>query len=384
MTLRRVLALVTALQVLLGLRVLLRLVGTARGVRIRAVADAPAGERVSVIVPVLDEWDRLGPCLAGLADQGAEVAEILVVDGGSSDGTQRLVEAAAARDPRVRLVDARPVPAEVNGKAHNLQVGLDLGDPALPWVLTVDADVRPRPGLVRALLAHAGAERVAALSAATQQELSSAAEGLVHPALLATLVYRFGIPGNAVDRVAAVQANGQCFLVQRDALAGVGGFALGRDSVCEDVTLARSLVAAGHRVGFYETDDLVSVAMYAGWRDAWRNWTRSLPMRDRFSGLAGHVGLVEVLLVQALPLPLAALLRARPLRRRLGRHPAGAVNAILVAVRLGTLAGMGRAYRRRPWTYWLSPLADLPVAVRLIRSAARRRHSWRGRPVVRR
>ncbi len=378
---RRLLGVLAAVQAVLGLRVVLRLVATARGTRIGR-AEAPPGERVAVVVPVLDERDRLRPCLVGLAEQGPEVAEILVVDGGSADGTQALVAAFAARDRRVRLVDASPVPPAVNGKAHGLRVGVDASDRALPWVLTVDADVRPRPGLVAALLAHARETGVAALSAATEQELSGPGEGVVHPALLATLVYRFGIPGHAVDRVAAVQANGQCFLARRDALGGIGGFGSVLGSVCEDVTLARGLVAAGHRVGFYETDGLVSVAMYAGWRDAWRNWTRSLPLRDRYWGLAGPIGLAEVLLVQASPLPLLALLRARPLRR-LGRHPIAMVNAILVVVRLGTLAGMGRAYRRRPWTYWLSPLVDLPVAVQLVRSAARRRHTWRGRPIVR-
>jgi dolichol-phosphate mannosyltransferase len=52
-------------------------------------------------------------------------------------------------------------------------------------------------------------------------------------------------------------------------------------------------------------------------------------------------------------------------------------------VRLGVLVGTARAYTWRPWTYWLSPLADLPVAVQLWRNALRRTHVWRGRTVVR-
>jgi dolichol-phosphate mannosyltransferase len=213
------------------------------------------------------------------------------------------------------------------------------------------------------------------------QDLSGAAEGLVHPALLATLVYRFGIPGRATTRSSEVQANGQCFLVQRDVLERCGGFQSVRDSLCEDVTLARRIAIAGHPVGFYETDRLVSVAMYAGWRDAWQNWTRSLPMRDRYWGGAGVLGLAEVTLVQALPLALASLLwRVR--RDRVGGAASG-VNAALLTVRLGTLAGMARAYRHQPWTYWFSPLVDLPVAAQLLLSATRRKHVWRGRPIIR-
>ena len=52
--------------------------------------------------------------------------------------------------------------------------------------------------------------------------------------------------------------------------------------------------------------------------------------------------------------------------------------------RLGVLVGVARAYEQRPWTYWLSPLLDLPVALQLVASALRRRQIWRGRIYVRR
>ena len=375
---RPVFAALAAIQAFLALRVIARLVRTANGRSIARHAGPAPDARVSVLVPVLNERDRLPPCLDGLMAQGPEVAEILVIDGGSIDGTPDLVRRSAASDPRIRLVDAAPVPANGNGKAHGLQAGLAHSDPGTTWVLTIDADVRPRPGLVASLLAHAKAEAVPALSAATHQRLSGPAEGLVHPALLATLVYRYGIPGHATTDVAQVQANGQCFLARRDVLEEVGGFVSGLDSVCEDVTVARAVAARGHRVGFYETDELIDAEMYAGWRDAWANWTRSLPMRDRLANGAGPAQMAEILLVQALPLWLAPLAAWRVDRR----HPATTVNVALLCTRIGVLAGMSRAYTDRPWTYWLSPLVDLPATVRLWQMAHRRHHTWRGRPLI--
>ena len=62
-----------------------------------------------MILPVLNEAERIAPALASLVEQPEEVAEILVVDGGSSDGTQALVRRAAQSDPRVKLLDASPV-----------------------------------------------------------------------------------------------------------------------------------------------------------------------------------------------------------------------------------------------------------------------------------
>jgi dolichol-phosphate mannosyltransferase len=365
-------------QCLLGLRVAGRLLHSAGGVRLRRSDTAPSGERIAVVVPVLDERDRLAPCLEGLIAQGAEVAEILVVDGGSRDGTQRLVLDFQTRDARVRLVDAQPIPHGWNGKAWGLQVGLEQGSAATAWVLTIDADVRPAAPLARSLLAHADRARLDALSVATLQVLGTRGEGLVHPAMLATLIYRFGIPGRTFDHVAEVQANGQCFLFRRASLESRGGFAVARDSLCEDVTVARCLVAAGCRVGFYETDGLASVEMYASWREAWANWTRSLPMRDRFAGGSAWLGLLEVTLVQALPLPLALTLRFL----RAPTPWALALNSLLAVVRFGILVGAARAYARRPWSYWLSPLLDLPVAAKLWASTLRRHHTWRGRALI--
>jgi dolichol-phosphate mannosyltransferase len=67
-------------------------------------------------------------------------------------------------------------------------------------------------------------------------------------------------------------------------------------------------------------------------------------------------------------------------------HAAGSLTfaaaAILTCVRAGVLCGAARAYVHRPWTYWLSPLADIPVAGALFVSALRRNHTWRGRALV--
>lgn len=366
-------------QTLLGIRVIWRMLRSTGGERIQPKEVWAGKERVSVIVPALNESSRLPLCLEGLIAQGAEVVEVVVVDGGSVDGTQQLVCTYAGRDPRVRLVDASPIPALWNGKAWGLQIGLLSTNSDSDWILTVDADVRPRASMTGALLAQAKRANLAALSVATLQEIEGVGEGLLHPSLLTTLVYRFGIPGKVFRQVSEVQANGQCFLFGRDALEACDGFLGTRDSLCEDITIARTLVAAGYPVGFYEAGDLVSVKMYADWRDAWRNWTRSLPMRDRFSGINTLFGWLEVMLVQALPLPLLLFLVTAHRRCRWFIL----LNSMLVAMRFGVLFGTARAYQRRPWSYWFSPLCDLPVAIRLGRSALQRQHIWRGRVLIR-
>ncbi|GAC1541928.1 MAG: glycosyltransferase family 2 protein [Vulcanimicrobiaceae bacterium] len=368
-------------QGLLGARAFARMIATRGGRPVARTSVVPrdAGT-VAALVPVLDECERLGPCLEGLMAAPDALAAIVVVDGGSTDGTQALVRGYAARDPRIRLVDASPVPPDWNGKSWNLACGLAATAPEATWILTLDADVRPRPELLPSLLAHAAAHRLDAFSAAPQLSLSGALESVFHPAFLATLVYRYGLPGNVATRPQDVQANGQCFLVRRELAVSTDAFTAARTSRCDDVTIARHLVRAGARLGFYEGAELATVRMYDSANDCWANWPRSLPLRDGSTTLLRlAIDLATVLAVQALPLGavLATLVWRRPTSSLFFR-----INLALAVARLGVLAGTRRAYGAVPPAYWLAALADLPCALRLVQSSLARRHTWRGRTLV--
>ncbi|MFI5285931.1 MAG: glycosyltransferase family 2 protein [Candidatus Dormibacteria bacterium] len=66
--------------------------------------DAPF---VSVVLPVLNEERYIEACLTSVLTQDypPDRIEVIVADGGSSDGTREIVAAIAARDTRVRLID---------------------------------------------------------------------------------------------------------------------------------------------------------------------------------------------------------------------------------------------------------------------------------------
>jgi dolichol-phosphate mannosyltransferase len=378
--LRQFARLVAVLQLFFAARVVHRMIRTSRGLRIPAARTSTAGASTTVIVPVLNEVRRLQPCLASLAAQSDVLQEILVVDGGSIDGTQDLVRQMSAKHPRIRLVEVPQAPPKWNGKAWNLKTGLSASTSFASWILCIDADVRVQPNLVDSLIAFAEHHELQALSVATQQELGDRRSGLLHPSMLTTLVYRFGIPGQIYDSVDQVQASGQCFLASREVLEQVGGF----DSVAvtnsEDIALAREIVKSGNKIGFFETDDLATVRMYDSWLETWQGWSRSLPARDRSPRRNWVPRIAEVFAVQAMPIPvvvLHAIFRVGPAARLLVM-----VNISLAIMRLGVLAGTRRAYVSPPRTYWLSPLMDLPVAMKLATRSVRRTHTWRGRTVL--
>jgi dolichol-phosphate mannosyltransferase len=344
----------------------------------RPAASASDGD-VSVIVPTLDEARRIGPCLDGLRAQGGVVREILVVDSGSRDGTADVVRAAAALDPRIVLLRDPPLPEGWIGKPWALQHGL--ANARGEWVLGMDADTAPNPGCVGGVLDAARARGYDAVSFAPRFVIDAPLERWLQPALLATLVYRFGAAGADADPE-RVMANGQCFLARRDLLERTGGYECARASFADDVTLARSLARAGARVGFLDGSRLYDVRAYASAREMWREWGRSLDLKDATTRSRQWVDVAFLAVAQGSPLVvLVALALARLLGTHLGTSAIAATStsAALLAVRVPLLFALAGSYACRGAPFWLSPLADPLAALRIVLSTLRRPTRWRTR-----
>ena len=312
------------------------------------------------MIPARDEEQRIGPLLRALAGD-PQAHEVLVVDDQSTDGTAEL-----ARRLGATVVPGAPLPAGWVGKPWALQQGLEAASGH--WLVTLDADVVPAPGLLGALVAEAEAAGADLLTVGGRFACDTAGQRFLHPAMLATLVYRFGPPGTRHrPPPERVQANGQCTLVRRRALLDGGGLAPVAGNLTDDVALARHLARRGWRVGFADGRLLLTVRMHEDGSDVWRSWGRSLPMPDVTSPRWQVLDLAVVWLAMALPLP-----------RLLARRGDG-LDLALVAIRLGLLTATAPSYVRRGGWWWLSPLADLPVAARLTWGALRPGRTWRGR-----
>lgn len=370
------------LVLLQGLALLLVIARLLPGRRRRApVAPMPegvTGTSVSVIVATLNEARRIPPCLAGLAAQGEPLREVIVVDSHSTDGTDRLVRAMAERDARFRLVHDPPLPPGWVGKVWALQHGL--GEATGEWVLGVDADTEPAPGMVAAVVHAAESLGYDVVSFAPRFAGMSVAEQWVQPSMLLTLVYRFGAAGRKAPPPDRVMANGQCFLARRRLLLAHDGYAVARLSWADDVTLARTLARAGARVGFLDGSRLYRVRAYESLGHMWREWGRSFDLSDATTRARQWLDVAFIVLAQGLPWPLLLLLAGGVLS---SATPVGrgllVVNGALVAIRVLMLGALRGSYERRTIGFWLSPLADPLAAWRLVLSTVWRPRGWRGR-----
>ncbi|MCC7004133.1 MAG: glycosyltransferase family 2 protein [Gemmatimonadaceae bacterium] len=338
-------------------------------------ATAPA-ESLTMVVATLNEAHRIGPCLEGLRAQAAPVTEILIVDSGSTDGTRALVEAAAQLDPRIRLVTDPPLPQGWIGKAWALQHGTTIA--TNPWVLGMDADTQAAPGCAAAVLAAAKREGFDVVSFAPRFDGQTHAERFVQPALLVSLIYRSGAPGDPRVRPDRVIANGQCFLARRSVILEHGGYEPVRQSFAEDVSLVRHLAARGVPVGFLDGSRLYRVRSYSGVRQMWREWGRSIDLKDAATSARQLFDTAFVVLAQGAQLPIIVALALT--------WPAAQQHPLLLAATAGLLllrsilhVAIRGSYEKRGPAWWLSPLSDPLAAVRMVLSSARRPKSWRTR-----
>jgi rSAM/selenodomain-associated transferase 2 len=177
----------------------------------------PSGSgRLSIIIPALDEAAIITAALAALAPLRARGAEVIVVDGGSRDGT---------------LAQARPLADRAISGPHNRGAALNAGAAVASGEVflflhadTIVPDHADR--LISAALAYRAADR-----SWGRFDLRIAGR---HP-LLAVVARMI----NARSRVTGIASGDQAIFVARGAFLDVGGFP--DLPLMEDIALSRKL-----------------------------------------------------------------------------------------------------------------------------------------------
>jgi len=101
--------------------------------------------RFSVIVPVYQVQEYLAECLDSVLSQSCADFELIAVDDRSPDGCGAILDEAAEKDERVRVLH---LPANIGlGRARNAGLEVATGD----YVIFLDSDDTLTPGLLRAV-----------------------------------------------------------------------------------------------------------------------------------------------------------------------------------------------------------------------------------------
>ena len=309
---------------------------------------------VSVLIPARNEERNIRTTLDAVLTNRDCNFEVIVLDDHSTDCTADIVNEVAARDPRLRLEGAPPLPAGWCGKQHACHVLAKLA--YNPLLVFIDADVRLAPDALARMASFMEQTDAALASGVPRQELGTFSERLLIP-LIHFILLGF-LPMHAMRRTRwpSMSAGcGQLFIARREAYERCGGHAILRDSLHDGIKLPRLFRRAGFATDLFDATDLATCHMYHTNLDTWRGLGKNateglaapvtiLPMTILL--FCGQVlpfillGFAPILSASALALAAVAaalaylprLLAARLFRQPLGGallHPLG-VGALLV------------------------------------------------------
>jgi hypothetical protein len=327
---------------------------------------------ISILIPARNEEASIGGAVeAALASTSARV-EIVVLDDDSTDRTTEIVCAIAARDARVRLERAPPLPAGWSGKQHACLRLSQLAQHDL--LLFVDADVRLAPDGAARLATFLDESGAALVSGFPCEETGSLAEHLVVPMIHFLLLGYLPLAvARWVNAPSLAAGCGQLMLVRREAYARVGGHGAIRASLHDGITLPRAFRRAGIRTDLCDATELARCRMYRGWGEVWSGFSKNategmarplaLPVWTVLLGL-GHVA------------PPVLLALASSAAEALA---AGAALALGIGLRLGLAARFGQS-RLGALLHPVGTAIVLAIQwTALLRALSGRRSAWRGR-----
>jgi glycosyltransferase involved in cell wall biosynthesis len=195
------------------------------------MAGGKPRERASLIVTVLDEAATIDELLESIAAQTRRPDEVVVVDGGSSDGTWQRLETWTSRLP-LRLI---PAPGASIARGRNLAIEAASSE----LIAVTDAGVRLQPDWLEHLLSMLtdDVDVVGGFFQADPRTVFERAMGATVLPALADINPETCLPSS------------RSLLFRRRAWKAVGGYPEWLD-YCEDLVFDLALKDAGHRLAF--------------------------------------------------------------------------------------------------------------------------------------
>lgn len=228
---------------------------------------------ISAIVPARNEAAVVAACIESLVAQ-PEIAQIIAVNDQSSDRTLTILREMAGKFAKLQVVDAPAPPAGWVGKNHAAWLGAQQATGE--WLLFTDADAILSEGAAARALAIAAEQQADLISFSPEQILNSWYEKALIPFVYLRLAQKFSFDQVNDPKSTAAAANGQFLMVRREVYQAVGGHAVVRSEVLEDVALARRIKATGSRIWFGYCEGLVRVRMYRSFSAMWEGWKKNL------------------------------------------------------------------------------------------------------------
>jgi hypothetical protein len=232
-----------------------------------------AAARVSILFSALDEAEKLPAALATFLAQDYADYEVIAVDDRSKDATGQILDAAARRNPRLKVVHVTSLPAGWLGKPHGLQKAFEhcTGE----WLVLTDADVRFEPNVLRTTVALAEKQNWDHLTLLCHAEMFTPGEKIAMTFF--AMSFMLGLrPWRASDpQSRAYIGIGAFQLLRRNAYEKMGTHRRLAMEVVDDVKVGKLVKEAGLRSGVARAGRAVTVRWHAGLGNIIRGTTKN-------------------------------------------------------------------------------------------------------------
>jgi chlorobactene glucosyltransferase len=246
--------------------------------------------RVSVVIPARNEARNIERCVRSVLTNDYPDFEVIVVDDQSIDGTGDIAKRIASTDARLRVTQTGAPPAGWFGKQWACQTGAD--EAAGEIILFADADTTHRHDLITRSVNAMLRRNADLFSVMGQQELGSFWERMIQPQVFSILLTRYG-GSESITRSRFAKnkiANGQCLFVRRATYTDLGGHAIVKSHVADDMMMAQRYFERGKKVVIEQGVDQLSTRMYTSLGELIAGWGKNVFAGGRDAVPMGRLG----------------------------------------------------------------------------------------------
>ena len=253
--------------------------------------------RLSVIIAARNEAGTIENALKSVLAQNYPNLEIILVNDRSNDGTDKILQEIAEKDPRVLIHHVEELPLGWLGKVNAMQQGF--GRSTGVWLLFTDADVHFQEESLERIIAVAERSPVDYLCVipevqARQRLLKALYTVSLSAFFLATRIWE-------VKNQNSFVGVGACGLVRRSLLSQSPGLPWLKMEVVDDLALAQLAWQAGGKLDVYWGRECLGVEWYPSMGDLIRGLEKNLFAGAQYQYWRALLGIIGILFVAVAP-----------------------------------------------------------------------------------
>ena len=253
--------------------------------------------RLSVIIAARNEAGTIENALKSVLAQNYPNLEIILVNDRSNDGTDKILQKLAEKDPRVLIHHVEELPLGWLGKVNAMQQGF--GRSTGVWLLFTDADVHFQEESLERIIDVAERSSVDYLCVvpevqARQRLLKALYTVSLSGFFLATRIWE-------VKSQKAFVGVGACGLVRRSLLSQNPGLPWLKMEVVDDLALAQLAWQAGGKLDVYWGRECLGVEWYSSMGDLIRGLEKNLFAGAQYQYWRALLGIIGILFVAVAP-----------------------------------------------------------------------------------